>query len=706
MTDPQHPPADGWRGLAWPSEYRAEGDKPPKLVGHFARFGVFNEIDSVIEGRFLERIEPGAFRKTFAENRDRIRLLFQHGRDQTVGEQPIGKITELRSDKAGPYYEAELFPSVPPLVMDGLRAGAYGVSYRFSVVTEDWNPKPARSPENPKGLPERTIREAKVYEFGPVTFPADAGADIAVRSLTDQMTPPPEAPTDEAAETHLEPVGRDEPEPIEAPVKENRTVEYVTREEKASRATELKESLRALAVEHPGVLPADAQSRWDNESAELETLERDIAAWDSRQARLAAYANDPAKVEPVYQPVASFTRKTEEDIYDVSSIYRSAGTPEQRNQKLRDNAMRAAEQLRVPGDRYDQDASRQRLTELLDYRDSDNKELARLVLGTNSPQYREAFNRYVASGGNERGTALAVGVDATGGYSVPVAFDPTIVAIGAHTAVNPYRASCRIETIVGTDTWQALTATAITAAWASEAAAADEQGPTFARPEFVAKRAHAFVTASYEMVQDRPSLPSDLGVLFGEAKDNLEENSFTLGVGTTVYPQGIGLKDAFTRVDSITNDTFAVGDVYAVAAALPIRERMNAAWYLSRAAIMAIQALETTGGQLFSGVNYAATPPPATRANGNTGLTLLGFPVYETPSMTWTPTVDDSTWGVLMNPRNYVILDRVGMSIKVIPDMLNGATPSFPTGEVGIYCFWRGTARVLYANGGRQGAIQ
>ena len=37
-------------------------------------------------------------------------------------------ITELRSDKAGPYYEAELFPSVPPLVMDGLRAGAYGVS--------------------------------------------------------------------------------------------------------------------------------------------------------------------------------------------------------------------------------------------------------------------------------------------------------------------------------------------------------------------------------------------------------------------------------------------------------------------------------------------------------------------------------------------------------------------------------------------------
>jgi HK97 family phage major capsid protein len=261
-------------------------------------------------------------------------------------------------------------------------------------------------------------------------------------------------------------------------------------------------------------------------------------------------------------------------------------------------------------------------------------------------------------------------------------------------------------TISGTDTWQALTANAITAVYATEAAAATEQGPTFTRPEFVAKRAHAFVTASYEMVQDRPGLPSELGVLFGEAKDTLEENQFTVGTGLTVYPQGIGLKDAFTRVDSATNDTVAVADIRSLEAGVPIRHRMNAAWYLSRAAIRAIQAWETTGGQLFDGVNYAATPNPINRPGGNTGLTLLGYPVYETPSMPWTPTVDDSTWGVLMDPRNYVIVDRVGMSVRVIPDMLDGATPSMPTGEIGIYAFWRNTARVLNADGGRQGAVQ
>jgi hypothetical protein len=71
----------------------------------------------------------------------------------------------------------------------GLRAGAYGSSFRFNVLADDFNPKAARSAHNPQGLPERTVRELTMAEFGPVTFPAYAGATAGMRSLTDASPP-------------------------------------------------------------------------------------------------------------------------------------------------------------------------------------------------------------------------------------------------------------------------------------------------------------------------------------------------------------------------------------------------------------------------------------------------------------------------------------------------------------------------------------
>ena len=183
-----------------------------RITGHFARFGTFNRIEG-LDGPFLERIEPGAFARTLNNNRASIRMLFQHGRDPEIGDKPIGAPDVLREDAVGPYFEGDLFDSVPPLIVDGLRAGQYGISYRFSIPdpgrNDVWEMKPKRSDYNPNGLPERTIREAKVYEFGPVTFPADLGADYAVRSLTLAdldaalpREPDPALPDEPAAEPH------------------------------------------------------------------------------------------------------------------------------------------------------------------------------------------------------------------------------------------------------------------------------------------------------------------------------------------------------------------------------------------------------------------------------------------------------------------------------------------------------------------------
>ena len=72
-----------------------------------------------------------------------------------------------------------------PYVRDikaGLKSGVYGCSFRFQVVREELNTKPIRSEFNPEGIPERVIYEAKVREFGPVTFPAYDAATAGMRS--------------------------------------------------------------------------------------------------------------------------------------------------------------------------------------------------------------------------------------------------------------------------------------------------------------------------------------------------------------------------------------------------------------------------------------------------------------------------------------------------------------------------------------------
>jgi HK97 family phage prohead protease len=189
---PQTPAAlprdDLFRAVSSGLELRSAGDDDgmPTLVGHFAVFNQWTEINSWYEGNFLERIAPGAFKKTFAENRSNMKVLFQHGMDPQIADKPLGPIDQLSEDRTGGYYEVPLLAAdyVRELV-PGLEAGLYGASFRFQVMREEIVDEPGVSAYNPKGIQERTIAEAKVIEFGPVTFPAYAEATAGVRSVTD-----------------------------------------------------------------------------------------------------------------------------------------------------------------------------------------------------------------------------------------------------------------------------------------------------------------------------------------------------------------------------------------------------------------------------------------------------------------------------------------------------------------------------------------
>src|SRR6185503_1619394 len=81
------------------------------------------EIDSAIEGHFMERFSAGAYRKTMAEHTPKI--LFQHGKDPEVGEKPISTTDEVGEDGTSPFARGQLLDGVPPLIVDGLRKGVY-----------------------------------------------------------------------------------------------------------------------------------------------------------------------------------------------------------------------------------------------------------------------------------------------------------------------------------------------------------------------------------------------------------------------------------------------------------------------------------------------------------------------------------------------------------------------------------------------------
>lgn len=179
---------------ALPSGFEVRADSGQnEFFGTFSRFNQWYPVSSMWEGDFIERVLPGAFADTIKNDRPNMRVLYDHGMDPQLGNKPLGPIRTLEEQTDGPYFDGPfldtdynrdfVIPALTGRLMDGSHVGSQlGSSFRFEVVRDQWNMKPKVSKANPNGLPQRSIQEAKVFEFGPVTFPANAGATAAGRS--------------------------------------------------------------------------------------------------------------------------------------------------------------------------------------------------------------------------------------------------------------------------------------------------------------------------------------------------------------------------------------------------------------------------------------------------------------------------------------------------------------------------------------------
>ncbi|MGW3346788.1 HK97 family phage prohead protease [Nonomuraea rubra] len=170
---------------------RADGDDGvmPTMFVEFSRFDSWYEIDSWWEGRFLERTIKGAFKRTINSlGPAGVKVLFNHGRDMQIHNKVLGVASVLEERDTSPYMEVPLLDtSYNRDLVPGLEAGAYGSSFMFEVIREDWNYEPGTSDHNPEGLPERTISEIRLFEAGPVTWPANPDATAGLRSGADWL---------------------------------------------------------------------------------------------------------------------------------------------------------------------------------------------------------------------------------------------------------------------------------------------------------------------------------------------------------------------------------------------------------------------------------------------------------------------------------------------------------------------------------------
>lgn len=177
-----------------PFELRDGGDGGDGLTlnGMAAVFDQPTLIDSW-EGTFYEQIRKGAFRKTIRENTPVMQ--FDHGRHPLIGSIPIGTIMSLQETDEGLAVTGRLTDNwlIQPVRDAIAERSVNGMSFRFSVVREEWRDKAGKLVKtdeleqllwmpSDRGPLTRTLVEVRCAELGPVVFPAYAGTDVGVRA--------------------------------------------------------------------------------------------------------------------------------------------------------------------------------------------------------------------------------------------------------------------------------------------------------------------------------------------------------------------------------------------------------------------------------------------------------------------------------------------------------------------------------------------
>jgi uncharacterized protein len=149
---------------------RSEGEGE-RLVGHAAVFNVIGD-----GGWFREKIAPGAFARAIIE--DDVRALFNHDKNYVLGRNKSGTLS-MREDETGLWIEND--PPITQLIRDLVlapigRGDITQMSFAFEILDEE-------RVAGKDGAPDLFIvREVKLWDVSPVTYPFYEQTDISIHS--------------------------------------------------------------------------------------------------------------------------------------------------------------------------------------------------------------------------------------------------------------------------------------------------------------------------------------------------------------------------------------------------------------------------------------------------------------------------------------------------------------------------------------------
>lgn len=158
------------RNLASSIEVREDGNKPPVVEGYAA---VFND-ETVIGGKFAERVAPGAFDQADMGN---TVALFNHNIDQPLAR--VGRGLELSVDERGLKYRFEVGnQSYAKDLIENIRMGNVSTSsFGFTVRDDEWE-------RRDDGVNLRTIKEVGLlFDVSPTTQGAYPTTEVGLRSM-------------------------------------------------------------------------------------------------------------------------------------------------------------------------------------------------------------------------------------------------------------------------------------------------------------------------------------------------------------------------------------------------------------------------------------------------------------------------------------------------------------------------------------------